>query len=201
MSSPQFRVRRTTTDDFQSLKLLWTAAGLPADKLEKRLTEFQVVEAGDGQIAGAMGLQTIPPHGWVHSEAYADASVADAARALLWERIQLVASHHGIFRLWTQDQSPFWSQCGFRIVITESLAQMPEAWKRLEGKWYSLQLKNEGALATLEKELRTFRESEKQRAAHTLGRAKIMTTAITVAGFGIFIVCIFVLIYLITHRQ
>ena len=138
---------------------------LPADKLESRLTEFQVIESADGQIAGAIGLQIIRQHALLHSEAYADFSVADAARQLFWERIQLIASHHGVFRLWTQENSPFWSRCGFRIVITESLVQLPEEWKRFEGKWYTLQLKNEAALATLEKELTTFRESEKQRTA------------------------------------
>jgi len=175
--------------------------GLPTDKLEKRLTDFQVVESDDGQITGAIGLQIIRQHGLLHGEAYTDFSVADAARPLFWERIQLIASHHGVFRLWTRENSPFWSNCGFRIVITESLVQLPEEWKRLEGKWYSLQLKNEEALATLEKELTTFRELEKQRTTRTLDQARTMTTAITVAGFGIFLICIGVLIYLLTHRH
>jgi len=201
MSFAQLRVRRATTDDFQGLKSLWNAAQLPADRLEKRLTEFQVVESEDGQIAGAIGLQIVRQHALLHSEAYADFSVADLARPLFWERIQTVASHHGVFRLWTRENSPFWSNCGFRIVITESLVHLPEEWKRFEGKWYSLQLKNEEALATLEKELTTFRESEKQRTARTLDQARTMTTAITVVCFGIFFICIAVLIYLLIHRR
>jgi len=200
MSSPQLRVRRATTDDFQSLRSLWNSMGLPADKLERRLTEFQVVESDDGQIAGAIGLQTVRQHGLLHSEAYADFSVADAARPLFWERIQLIASHHGVFRLWTQDNLPFWSNCGFRIVITESLVQLPEEWKRFEGKWYSLQLKNEEALATLEKELTTFRESEKQRTTRTLDQARTMTTTITVIAFILGIVLIGVAFYLFMRR-
>jgi len=79
--------------------------------------------------------------------------------------------------------------------------QLPEEWKRFEGKWYSLQLKNEEALATLEKELTVFRESEKQRATRTLEQARTMTTAITVLCFGIFFICVGVLIYLITHHR
>jgi len=201
MRSPQLRVRRATTDDFQSLKSLWNSMRLPADKLERRLTECQVVESGDGQIVGAIGLQVIRQHGLLHSEAYADSTVADAARLLFWERIQMVASHHGVFRLWTQENSPFWSHCGFRIVIIESLGQLPEEWKRFEGKWYSLQLKNEAALTTLDKELKTFRESEKQRTTQTLDHARTLRVAITVLGFGIFFICLAVLIYLITHRR
>jgi len=201
MSSPRFRVRRATTDDFQGLRTIWNSTGLPADKLDKRLTEFQVVETEDGQIAGAIGLQIVRQHALLHSEAYADYSVADTVRPLIWERIRLIASHHGVFRLWTQENSPFWSNCGFRIVITESLVQLPEAWKRFEGKWYSLQLKNEEALATLEKELTVLRESEKQRTTRTLEQARTMTTAITVLCFGIFFICVGVLIYLIAHRR
>ena len=202
MSSPShLRVRRATTDDFQGLKSLWNSTRLLADKLERRLTEFQVIESADGQIAGAIGLQIVRQHALLHSEAYADYSVADAARQLFWERIRLIASHHGVFRLWTQKNSPFWSSCGFRIVITESLVQLPEEWQRLEGKWYSLQLKNESVLATLENELTTFRESEKERAAQTLNQARTMTFAVTVLCLGIFLICFAILIFMIMHRR
>jgi len=201
MSSPKVHVRRATTDDSQSLKSLWTSAGIPSDNLEKRLTEFQVVESDDGQVVGAIGLQVARQHARLHSEVYADASIADVAQPLFWERIQLVASHHGVFRLWTQDLSPFWSQCGFRIVITESLAQLPQEWKPFEGKWYWLALKDETALATLERELKTFRETEKKRTTQTLDHARTLTNAITITCFGIFFVCVVVLIYLIVHRR
>ncbi len=201
MSSPKLRVRRATTDDFQSLRSLWNSMHLPADKLESRLTEFQVIESADGQIAGAIGLQIIRQHARLHSEAYADFSAADAARELFWERIQLIASHHGVFRLWTQENSPFWSRCGFRIVITESLVHLPEEWKRFEGKWYTLQLKSEAALATLEKQLTTFRESEKQRTNQTLEQARTLRTIITVIGFGVGILCLGVLLYLLVRRN
>jgi hypothetical protein len=127
--------------------------------------------------------------------------MADAARELFWERIQLIASHHGVFRLWTQENSPFWSRCGFRIVITESLVHLPEEWKRFEGKWYTLQLKSEAALATLEKQLTTFRESEKQRTNQTLEQARTLRTIITVIGFGVGILCLGVLLYLLVRRN
>lgn len=201
MSPSKLRIRRATTDDFQSLGSLWNSMRLPADELERRLTEFQVVESADGQILGAIGVQIIRQHARLHSEAYTDFSLADTARQLLWERIQLIASHHGVFRLWTQDNAPFWSHCGFRIVITESLAQLPEEWKRSGGKWFTLQLKSEKALADLEKELASFRESEKQHAAKTLEQARMLRTIITVIGFGVGILCLGVLLYLLVRRN
>ena len=41
---PQLHIRRATVDDLPALRSLWAAARLPADELENRLTEFQVVE-------------------------------------------------------------------------------------------------------------------------------------------------------------
>jgi len=202
MSSPQLRIRRATTDDFQGLRSLWNSAGLPADELEKRLTEFQVIESDDGQIAGAVGFQIVRQHARIHSEVYADYSVADAARQLVWERIQVIASHHGVFRLWTQDNSPFWSSCGFRIVVMESLVQLPEEWKSFKGKWYSLQLKNEEILAAaFEKHLAGFKDSEKQQAERVSQKARTINTIVTVVCFGIFFICIAIVIYMMTHRR
>jgi len=202
MSSSQLRIRRATTEDLQSLRSLWNSVRLAADELESRLTEFQVIESADGQIVGAIGLQIIRPHARLHSEAYTDFSLADTARQLFWERLQLIASHHGVFRLWTQDNSPFWSRCGFRIVITESLVQLPEEWKRFGGKWYALQLKNEEIItAALEKHLAGFRDSGRIQAARISEKARVINIIITVVCFGIFFICIAVLIYLFIHRR
>jgi N-acetylglutamate synthase-like GNAT family acetyltransferase len=200
MSPPNLRVRRATTDDFQSLKSLWKSMRLPADGLEKRLTEFQVIEAADGQIVGAIGVQIIRQHALLHSEGYTDFSVADAARELFWERIQTITAHHGVFRLWTQENSPFWVRWGFQPATVEILERLPEEWKRSEGKWLTLQLKNEEAIAALDKELEAFRESEKKRTEETLDQARTMTTTITIIAFVVGIVLIGVAFYLFIRR-
>jgi len=141
MSLP-LRVRRATVDDLPALKALWLAAQLPANELEGRLTEFQVVESG-GNFAGAIGLQIVRQHLRTHSEDYADYSVADGARQLFWERIQNLAANHGVFRIWTQETSPFWTRWGFQPANAETLQRLPEEWKNLEGRWLTLELKNE----------------------------------------------------------
>ena len=172
----------------------------PADELEKRLTEFQVIEAADGQIVGAIGVQIIGQHALLHSEGYMDFAVADAARQLFWERIQTITAHHGVFRLWTQENSPFWVRWGFQPANAETLERLPDEWKPSEGKWLTIQLKNEEAIATLEKELALFRESEKKRTAQTLDQARTMTTTITIIAFVVGIVLIGVAIYLFVRR-
>src|SRR5208282_3331777 len=138
-------IRRATTDDFQSLRGLWTSMRFPTDELEKRLTEFQVVEGGDGQIVGAIGLQIAGPRALLHSEGYTDFSVADAARQLFGERIQTIAAHNGVFRLWTQENAPFWYRWGFQPASAEVLERLPVEWKRSGETWLTLELKSEEA--------------------------------------------------------
>ena len=94
MNLPTLRVRRATTDDLQSLKALWRSMLLPADELEKRLTEFQVVETADGKLLGAIGIQILPRQAWLHSESYLDFALADDARELFWQRIQTLSLIH-----------------------------------------------------------------------------------------------------------
>ena len=174
---------------------------LPANELEKRLTEFQVIETANRQIVGAIGVQIVRQHALLHSESYTDFSAADAARELFWERIQTIAAHHGVFRLWTQENSPFWTRWGFQPANAEILARLPGEWKRSEEKWLSFQLKDEEAIAALDKELAQFRESEKQRTAQTLDQARTMTKTITVIAFVLGFILISVAFFLFMRRN
>jgi N-acetylglutamate synthase-like GNAT family acetyltransferase len=201
MNPTPLRVRRATTDDFQSLRSLWKSMRLPADELEKRLTEFQVMVTADGQIVGAIGVQILRQHARLHSEGYTDFSVADAARELFWERIQTIAAHHGVFRLWTQENSPFWARWGFQPANAETLERLPGEWKRSEEKWLTFQLKDEEAIAALDQELAQFRESEKKRTAEILEQARTMTKTFTVILFALGTILIGIAIFLLMRRN
>src|SRR5437773_781501 len=109
MSQPEYRVRRATLDDVKTLSALWQTMRFPSGELEKRVTEFQVAESTDGKLLGALGLQIAGRQGRLHSEAFSDFALADTLRPLLWERLQAVASNHGLVRLWTQERTPFWN--------------------------------------------------------------------------------------------
>lgn len=172
----------------------------PADELERRLTEFQVVEAAEGQIVGAIGIQIVRQHALLHSEGYTDFSMADAARPLFWERLQTIAAHNGVFRLWTQESAPFWAHWGFQPASAEILERLPAEWKPAGGNWLTLRIKDEEAIASLDKELAVFRESEKKRTAETLGQARTLTTTITLVAFVAGIVLIGLAIYLFVRR-
>jgi N-acetylglutamate synthase-like GNAT family acetyltransferase len=179
MNPSNYRVRRATVDDLGKLKGLWESMHYPADELEKRLTEFQVVESADGQLAGALGVQIVRPHGWLHSEAYRDFGVADELRPLLFQRIQSLASNHGVLRLWTRENSPFWTKNGFQPAGADVLKKLPAEWPKDDTGWLTLQLKNEEAIVSVEKELAMLLDAEKQRTARTLERARTLKTFAT----------------------
>jgi N-acetylglutamate synthase-like GNAT family acetyltransferase len=203
MNSASLRVRRATVDDFAALKIIWAAMRLPANELEKRLTEFQVVEDSDGEVVGAIGIQFSKHHALLHSEGYSDFGIADSARQLFWERIQTLASHNGIFRVWTQERSPFWKSFGFQPPSAEALARLPNEWRNeFDGGWLTFQLKNEEVIAAaFEKNFAPFMAGEKSETQKISQKAKTINTFITVVGFAIGILCIGIAIYLFVHRD
>jgi len=202
MDSTVLRVRRATTDDREGLKALWQSMLLPADELEKRLTEFQVVETADGRLLGAIGIQIARQHAWLHSESYLDFAHADRARQLFWERVQTLASNHGVFRMWTQESSPFWSQLGFRPASAGKLSELPPEWQPIRGEWFVLQLKDEEAIANaLDKDFAAFMSAEKRNTERTYEQARTLKNIITVIGFAIGILCFGFAAYLLIHRN
>jgi N-acetylglutamate synthase-like GNAT family acetyltransferase len=203
MNPPSLRVRRATVDDLAALKSLWQSMRLSPDDLEKRLTEFQVVENFHSKVVGAIGIQIFKQHALLHSEGYSDFGIADAARNLFWARIQTLAANLGVFRLWTQERSPFWKSFGFQPPNSEILERLPAEWKNeFDGGWLTLQLKNEEAIATaLEKSFAPFMTEEKLGTKRISEKAKTINTVITVAGFAIGIICFAVAIYLFVHRN
>jgi N-acetylglutamate synthase-like GNAT family acetyltransferase len=197
------RVRRATVDDRAVLKTIWASMRLPAEDLEKRLTEFQVVENAGGEVVGALGFQVLGQHALLHNESYSDFAVADAARELFWERLQKLAANHGVFRVWTQERSPFWKSFGFRPPAAEILNRLPAEWKNeFTGGWLTLQLKNEEVIsAALEKQFVPFMTGEKLETKKISEKAKTINTIITIVGFAIGIICIGAAIYLFIHRN
>jgi N-acetylglutamate synthase-like GNAT family acetyltransferase len=203
MSSQTLRIRRATVDDRDPLKNLWASMRLSPDELERHLTEFQVVENSEGEVVGAIGIQYSRQHLLLHSEGYSDFGVADAARRLFWERIRTLAANHGVFRIWTQERSPFWKTYGFQPPTAEILARLPDEWENeFEGGWLTLQLKNEEVItAALEKQFAGFMAAGKKDTDRVVEKARTIQTIITVIGFAIGILSIGFAIYLFVHRN
>jgi N-acetylglutamate synthase-like GNAT family acetyltransferase len=195
MSPGTYLVRRATVDDLANLSALWRSMRFPVGELEKRLTEFQVAESQEGRLVGALGLQVAGPQGRVHSEAFSDFSVADEVRPLLWERVQSVAANHGLMRLWTQEEAPFWKRCGLRAATPDVLQKLPPAWQGSAGDWLNVQLKEETvAPLSAEKEFAMFMEAEKQRTEKAFRQARTIKHVATLLSVGLAIFVLAVVI-------
>jgi len=179
MSSSAFRVRRATIDDLPTLKALWDAMQIPNSDLDRRLTEFQVAEAANGQVVGTVGFQIFQRHGLVHSEAFSDFGVADQVRPLFWQRLNALALNHGVARFWTRENSPFWTHNGLQRADEDAMKRLPEPWDRSAPGWLTLRLKDEDAIASLDKEFDMFVAAEKARTAEALDSARKLKTTMT----------------------
>ena len=199
---PGLRVRRATLDDLAALREIWLSMRLPADELEKQLKEFQVVEDAGGNVLGAVGIRFSKQFALLYGEGFSDFSIADAARELFWQRFEALAANHGIFRIWTQEASPFWRHWGFQPANAEIQSQLPDEWRMSEDQWLTLQLKNEEAIkAALDGKLAGFMDAEKQQTARVYEKARTLKTIITVVGFAVGILCIGFAIFLLIRRN
>ncbi|MGI8966254.1 MAG: hypothetical protein ACR2H1_09240 [Limisphaerales bacterium] len=200
MNEADDRIRRATTDDVPSLIILWRTAHLPVDELEKRFTEFQLMESADG-IRGAIGLQISQQQGKIHSETFADFSEADRWRPLLWKRLQVVAQNHGLFRLWTQETAPFWSQNGFAPPAKKVLETVPADFGESK-TWLGFQLKEEKALPeAIEAAFAKFKEAEKAKTEKMQAQARLMKLLATLIAVLLFIGWIVCLFYMFKTKQ
>jgi hypothetical protein len=193
MSQLNYRVRRATLDDFDALRKLWRSMRLDEKELARRPTEFQVAEDANGQVLGAVALQITDRQGRLHSEAFDDFAHADPARPLLWERLQAVANNHGLVRLWSQERAPFWNRC-LHPAKAEELEKLPPAWRNYSGDWLTLQLRDETAVVSLDKEFALFKEAERQQREALLRHKKTVNVIATVVAiiFAIFVIIIVV---------
>jgi len=102
----------------------------------------------------------------------------------------MVSANHGIVRLWTQEDAPFWKQTGFQPADEDTLKKLPAAWLHENSAWLTLQLKSEEALVSMEKELAIFMQAEKARTAKMQDRARIIKAFATIVAviFGVFVI-------------
>lgn len=178
MSSSAYRVRRATIDDLPTLKALWQSMNIPLGDLERRITEFQVATDSQNVVVGAIGFTINQRHGLIHSEAFSDFGAADQVRPMFWDRIAALALNHGVARYWTREHTPFWTHNGLKPASRESLERLPEVWDRSATGWLTLQLKDEDAIASLDKEFDLFVASERRRSEEALGGARQIRTVI-----------------------
>ena len=184
MNAPNYRVRRATLDDIGQLTALWQSMNFPIEELSRRITDFQVAETAEGTIVGVVALQMAERQGRIHSEAFTDFALAEPLRPMIWERFTALANNHGLLRLWTQEQAPFWGRCGLAVPDAETAAKLPALWRNLPGNWLTVKLREDvEGLLLLDKEFAAFKESEKQRTQRAFQQAKLLKTIATLIAF------------------
>lgn len=198
MSPGDYQVRRATVDDRPWLVPLWQSLDLAADELDRRLTEFQVIETADQQPLGALGLQAAGRHARIHSEAFADFGFADHFRPRLWDRIQALAQAQGIVWIWTLEESPFWSRNGFHAPSAELRGKMPAEWQTERGRWSVIQLR-EDTLAgiDLDAHVEALMRQERERTSRSLQRGKTLKKLATLAAVILAIFVMGAVVYLV----
>ncbi len=203
MTTPNQQVRRATIEDLPKLIALWQQEHLASQDLEKRFKEFQVVEGAGGELLAALGLHVAGGEGRLHSEVFAHAEQADALRELFWERAQVLAQNHGLFRLWTQFSTPFWNHAGFRHPSPDVLAKLPPVFGGDPRPWQFLQLKEDAAApVSIDKEFALFREMEKERTEKIFRQAKLLKLIAVVVVMVVFgLVAFLVLSWFRTRGQ
>jgi hypothetical protein len=188
VSSSKYRVRRATLDDIGPLTAMWEAMHYPTEELARRVTEFQVAEGADGKLLGTLGLQIAERQGLVHSEAFTDFALAEHLRPLLWDRVHAVATNHGLLRVWTQEQAPFWNHCGLLKADAEALQKLPMLWRSPSSGWLTLKLRDDvETVISLDKEFALFMQSEKQRTEQVFQRARTLKTIVTLIALAVLI--------------
>lgn len=195
-------VRRATLDDLPQLMNLWTMEKLPAEVLEKRFTEFQIVTDEQGEIVGAVGMQISDKQGKLHSELFPEYGLADELRPLFWERFRMLALNHGLRRVWTQLTAPFWQTGDFHDASEEELALLPTQFTgQPEQPWMTVALREESATVdVVEKELAMFREIEHARTEKIFKQARILRYTLGVIGVVFLMWVVYWLIQFFRHR-
>lgn len=183
------QVRRATLEDIDALTQIWGLMRFEPEVLAKRVTEFQVAIDDGGNVLGAVALAIHSKQGLIHSEGFRDFAVAEYARPLLWDRLNLLAANHGLLRLWTLEEAPFWSRCGLAKADSQALKTLPSAWNRPGEDWLTLKLRDDlDTILSLDREFALFMQAEKEKTRRRMRQAaalKYLATLVALLVLGL----------------
>jgi hypothetical protein len=187
-AAPQYRARRATVEDLPQLVPLWQLEQLPAEALEKRFKEFQVVSDDAGQILGTIGLQIFGGQGLLYGESMAKPELADHARDLLWTRLQAMIHNHAIERLWSSTTAPYWRARGFARATPEQSEAVPAEFGASGGQWHVLTLRTPDANAAIEREFARMQALQQEEKARLQARVSFLKKAAFAALFFLMLI-------------
>jgi N-acetylglutamate synthase-like GNAT family acetyltransferase len=172
-AATNYATRRATVEDLPQLLELWRLDQLPAEDLEKRFNEFQVVSDADGRVLAAIGIQIAGTQGWLHSEAIARQELANQFRELLWNRMQVLIRNHALERLWTQMNALWWRDQGFQCAEESILGSRPATFiSTSDEDWNVKTLRAADANSLLDREFAQLKAAQQEETARVQRRTQ-----------------------------
>lgn len=201
MQNADLRGRRANSDDVPALQVMWRTTGLDAAELDPRFTEFQVIEDALGTLVAAIGIRIVGQDALLHSETIPDFGLADTVRPLMWERLKNLAKNNGLARIWTQESAPFWKQLEFTPATGEQLAKLPVAFRKADGSWMLLVMRDEDAIKRVEQEFELFRQQERARVDELKSQGKVWQWVATTIAIFLFVFVVVGAVRLLKNTQ
>jgi N-acetylglutamate synthase-like GNAT family acetyltransferase len=181
-------VRRANLDDLEGLKQLWERTGMQVMDMERRLTEFQLVSSLDGDLKGVVALHVEGRQALLYGEAFVRPEEEDAYRPMLWERIKTLAKNHGVARVWTREEAPFWHQvAGFADAAAEVLQRLPVKFGDPHHRWLTAALRDDAVEApSWEKEFEMFHQASRAGMEQEMAKARRLRAVVLTIALAIF---------------
>ncbi|MDA1276045.1 MAG: hypothetical protein O2960_18670 [Verrucomicrobia bacterium] len=190
MHPTKIQARRANLDDLPGLRDLWRNAKISELSVEKRFTEFQIVEEIGGTIIACAALEISGRQGKIHSWIPPNSEIHKHAEHLLWMRISALAQNHGLVRLWTLETGEFWKSHSFSGPNSTMRRNLPSPFGLDSRDWLFLQLRDDTAeTMSVEQHLELFQETQRRVSEKMLSRIRVARlfagTAATVVLFAL----------------
>lgn len=185
----RYQIRRATLDDLPALKALWEVARYPVAELERRLTQFQLVERPDGVLCGAFGFRATGMHGLLFGAAFHSRQQVIECQPAAWERVETLCRTQGVARLWLRSEPDgIWRDRGFRPTENRELKRLPPDFATAgRGDWWTLVLRDENMLEeALKREMGEHQAEQLAQAERLQRSATVLKWIAMLIAFGIF---------------
>jgi hypothetical protein len=96
-------------------------------------------------------------------------------RQRLWERVQAVARNHGLYRVWTDLEGPFWKSQGFEAAPGELQRKLPASLGQPDRARFVLNLREEvPANISVEHEFEIFTRAQRESSERIIRQAQTL---------------------------
>lgn len=167
---------------------------MPWEELGGFISEFQMTVDEDGLLTGAIGLLIEGNQALLHSEAIRAGADPDLARSALWRRVQTVARHQGVHRVWTQEDADYWRTSGFSPVPPPLVDRVQASFLKSADSWTACDLMDpERAKAAVNEQLAILEAERMREADEFQGKVRIFRAFALLLAFIVLAGCLWLM--------